>query len=313
VEYRNLGRSGLQVSAIGLGCNNFGGRCDATQTAAVVHAALDLGVTLVDTADVYGGRGKSEEFLGAALKGRRHAVVLATKFASPMGDGPMQSGASRAYILRAVEASLRRLDTDYVDLYQQHRFDPVTPVEETLHALDDLVRSGKVRYIGNSNFKGWHIASAHWIAQTQHLTSFISAQNEYSLLNRKVEEEIAPASRAFGLGILPYSPLGSGMLTGKYVRHEPGPAGARLSEPGRGSARWLTDRNYELVEKLRAFAQGAGHTPLELAIAWLAAQPHVGSVIAGATTPDQVRQNVAAGAWVLGQAELATVDELTKA
>jgi len=311
VEYRNLGSSGLQVSLAGLGCNNFGRRCDAAQTAAVVNKALDLGVTFFDTADVYGPGGLSEEYLGKALQGRRQQVIIATKFGSPMGEGPLWIGGSRRYIHNAVEASLRRLGTDYIDLYQMHFPDAKTPVEETLRALDDLVRAGKVRYIGCSNFAAWQVVEAAWVARTEHLTPFVSAQNQYNLLDRRVERELVPACRQYGLGILPYFPLASGFLTGKYRPGEPPPAGSRLAVAGAMAQRVLTEANYGVLVKLEAFARERGHTMLELAIGWLASQPHVSSVISGATTPEQVEQNVAAVGWrlspedVLGAAVIA--------
>ena len=310
MEYRKLGRSGLEVSVVGLGCNNFGRSCDVEQTKAIVHRALDVGITLLDTADSYGPGGLSEEYIGKALEGHRRDVVLATKFASPMGEGPMHGGASRRYIMNAVEDSLRRLDTDYIDLYQVHFPDPGTPLEETLRALDDLVRDGKVRYIGCSNFAGWQIASAHYIAEARNLTPFISAQPQYNLLDRRVEREIVPACKEFGLGVLPFFPLSSGLLTGKYRRGEDAPEGTRLAGPM--GERMLNERSFDTVERLEEFAQGRGHTILELAIGWLASQPHVGSVIAGATSPEQVEQNAEAGAWVLDAEELAEVDSITK-
>lgn len=299
MEYRTLGSSGLQVSLAGLGCNNFGRRCDAAQTAAVVNAALDLGVTFFDTADVYGPGGLSEEYLGKALQGRRQQAIVATKFGSPMGEGPLWIGASRRYIHNAVEASLRRLGTDYIDLYQIHFPDPKTPIEETLRALDDLVRAGKVRYIGCSNFAAWQVVESAWVARTQHLTPFVSAQNQYNLLDRRVERELVPACRQYGLGILPYFPLASGFLTGKYRPGEPPPAGSRLAVAGAMAERVLTEANFDVLVKLEAFAHERGHTMLELAIGWLASQPHVASVISGATTPEQVQQNVAAVSWRL--------------
>lgn len=311
MEYRNLGNSGLQVSVVGLGTNNFGMRMDAARAADVVHACLDQGITLFDTADIYGGRGKSEEFLGAALKGRRSEAIIATKFAGPMGEGPLRSGGSRRYIMSAVEDSLRRLDTDYIDLYQMHFPDPKTPQEETMHALDDLVRSGKVRYIGCSNYAGWQIANAAWIAKTDHLTPFISAQNQYSLLDRRIEGEVVTASKQFGLSILPFFPLASGLLTGKYKRGEAAPEGARLSS-GPQADRLLTPQNFDTVEKLEAFAQERGHTILELAFSWLASLDYVGSVIAGATRPEQVAANAAAASWRLTAEEMAAVDQITK-
>lgn len=312
MEYRHLGRSGLQVSVVGLGCNNFGMRCDFDQSKDVVHRALDAGITLFDTADVYGGQGKSEEFLGKILKGRRQEVVLATKFGMKMGDGPHKSGGSRKYIMSAVEDSLRRLDTDYIDLYQLHRPDQETPIDETLRALDDLVRSGKVRYIGNSNFAGWQAAEAHYVAKQANLTPFISAQNEYNLLDRRIEGELVPACNAYGLSILPYFPLASGFLTGKYRQGQEMPAGTRLANAGPMAARVLNDKNYETLGKLEAFADARGKTMLDLAIGWLASLSHVGSVIAGATKPEQIDQNVAAGSWKLTAEELAEVDAISR-
>jgi aryl-alcohol dehydrogenase-like predicted oxidoreductase len=310
VEYRNLGRSGFEVSVIGLGTNNFGMRMDQDATQVVVDKAIDEGITLFDTADVYGGQGKSEEFLGKALGSRRQDVLVATKFASPMGEGPMKAGGSRHWIMNAVEDSLRRLGTDYIDLYQVHRPDPTTPLEETIRALDDLVTSGKVRYLGNSNFAGWQIAESHHLAKNNGWAPFISAQPQYSLLERNVEREVVPACNEYGLGVLPYFPLASGLLTGKYKRGEDAPEGTRLNSPM--GERTLTDRNFDKVEKLEEFAQGRGHTILELAFSWLVSQSHVGSVIAGATKPEQVEANAAAGSWKLDEEELAEVDQITR-
>lgn len=315
MQYRNLGRSGLQVSLVGLGCNNFGRRCDYDQSAAVVNRALELGITLLDTADVYGGEGRSEDFLGKILEGHRHEVVLATKFGMKMGEGPLpRQGGSRKYIMQAVEDSLRRLRTDYIDLYQFHAPDPHTPIDETLRALDDLVTQGKVRYIGNSNFAGWMVAEAHFVAEREHLTPFISAQNEYSLLNRVIEHEVVPAAQKYGLSILPYFPLASGFLTGKYRKGEPKPEGARLSGPAAApmADRIMTERNWTIVEKLDGFAQGHGKGLTELAIGWLASKPYVGSVIAGATRPEQVEQNAACAGWKLTPEEMAEVDALAR-
>ena len=308
MEYRNLGQSGLHVSIVGLGCNNFGMRIDYEASEAVVRKCLEVGITLFDTADVYGGA-KSEEYLGKALGADRQDVIVATKFAAPMGEGPLMKGASRRYIMDAVEASLRRLDTDYIDLYQVHFPDPETPLEETMRALDDLVHSGKVRYIGHSNFAGWEIASGHYIAQQRNLTPFVSAQNDYSLLNRRVEQEVAPACEAYGLGILPYFPLASGMLTGKYSRNETAPEGTRLSDT-RFAGRVLSDRNWDIVERLEQWAGEHDHSLLELAFGWLASKPYVASVIAGATKPEQVEANVAAGEWRLSAEESAEVDAI---
>jgi aryl-alcohol dehydrogenase-like predicted oxidoreductase len=301
MNYRRLGDSGLVVSVVGLGCNNFGRKLDAEGTRAVVDAAFDAGITLFDTADIYGTqRGASEETLGAALKGRRDEIVLATKFGMDMEglNGPDRGArGSRGYILRAVEGSLRRLGTDYIDLYQIHTPDPETPIDETLAALDDLVRSGKVRYLGNSNFSGWEIADADWTARTAGRTPFISAQNQYSLLHREVEDEIVPACERFGLGFLPFFPLDSGLLSGKYRRGQKAPEGTRLSQAR--YQRWLDGADWDTIEALTAYGQERGRDLLDVAIAGLASRPAVSSVIAGATTPEQVRANATAGAWQL--------------
>jgi aryl-alcohol dehydrogenase-like predicted oxidoreductase len=313
MEYRNLGASGLQVSAVGLGCNNFGRRCDAAQTKAVVDKAIELGVTFFDTADIYGPRGLSEEYLGPALKEHRRNVVLATKFAVPMGEGPLWGGASRRYIFEAVDASLRRLDTDYVDLYQVHFPDVKTPIEETMRALDDVVRAGKARYIGCSNFASWQVVESQWVARSQHLSPFVSAQNQYNLLDRRIERELAPACQKYGLGVLPYFPLANGFLTGKYRPGEAPPAGTRLAAmQGRGAEQTLSEANFETLGKLESFAQERGHAMLDLAIGWLASQPFVSSVIAGATKPEQIEQNVAAGEWKLTSEEIAEVAKITR-
>lgn len=311
MEYKKLGRSGLEVSALGLGCNNFGRRCDQEQTNAVVSKAMELGITFFDTADIYGPRGLSEEYLGKALEGRRQEVTIATKFAGPMGEGPLWGGGSRRYIMQAVEASLRRLNTDFIDLYQMHFPDRRTPIEETMRALDDVVRSGKARYIGCSNYDGWQVVEAQWLAKSEHLTSFISAQNQYNLLDRRIERELVPAANAYGLGVLPYFPLANGFLSGKYKHGEAPPEGTRLSARGMGD-RVLTDENFQKLSHLEEFAQARGHTVLELAIGWLASQPHVGSVIAGATKPEQLEQNAKAAEWKLSADELAEVDRITK-
>jgi len=307
MDYRRLGDSGLKVSEIGLGCNNFGMRIDQAGTQAVIDAALEHGVTFFDTADVYGGQGKSEEMMGVAMKGKRQQIVLATKFAMPMGPG--KQGGSRRYIMDAVEASLTRLQTDYIDLYQMHRFDADTPLDETLDALDDLVTQGKVRYIGNSNYTGWQIADADWIARNAHQNRFISAQNHYNLLERNVEHEVTPACGRFGLGVLPFFPLASGLLTGKYARGEAPPEGTRLAAWGPRGAQALSDKNFDKLEALSSWASERGHNMLELAFAWLLGHPVVSSVIAGATKPEQVAANAATASWKLTPAE---VDEVTK-
>jgi aryl-alcohol dehydrogenase-like predicted oxidoreductase len=304
---RRVGSSGLAVSVVGLGCNNFGGRIDAAQTRSVVEAALDAGVTLFDTADIY-GQGSSEEFLGKALGNHRDEVLIATKFGMDMqgANGPdFGARGSRRYIRRAVESSLRRLDTDWIDLYQMHAPDPKTPIAETLDALSDLVHEGMVRYIGCSNFAGWQVADAEWVARTAGTQRFVSAQNYYNLLNRSVENELVPSCENFGLGILPYFPLASGLLSGKYSRGAPAPEGTRLA--GRPEA--LSDERFDAVESLEAFARERGLTLLQVAIGGLAAQKAVASVIAGATRPEQVRANVEAGAWRPTPDDLVALDK----
>jgi aryl-alcohol dehydrogenase-like predicted oxidoreductase len=308
LEYRSLGNSGLQVSLAGLGTNNFGRRCDAQQTAAVVHKALDLGLNFVDTADIYGDM-LSEVYIGKAIKDRRHDVVLATKFVGASGEGPLNRGASRRYIMHEVQESLRRLDTDYIDLYQIHFWDSTTPIEETMRALDDLVRRGDVRYIGCSNFAAWQIVESQWIARSEHLAPFISAQNQYNALNRSVEAEVAPVSQRYGMSLIPFSPLAGGFLTGKYQPGQPAPQGARLSGDSAQAQRIKSDANYATLAKLEAFAEAHDHTVGELALAWLGSQPFVGSVIAGATTPAQVEENVRALEWKLSPEELKEIDE----
>ncbi len=308
MEYRRLGNSGLNVSVVGLGTNNFGGRSDEAASKKVIDAAVDAGINLFDTADVY-GRGASEEIIGRALLGRRDRVVIATKFRSPMGDGPDEQGGSRSYIFRAAEASLRRLQTDYIDLYQMHAPDPATPIEETLEALNDLIRVGKVRYIGSSNFDGWQIADAAWTARERHLNPMISSQNHYSLVERSVEREVIPACRHFGVGMLPYFPLASGLLTGKYRRGQEAPAGSRLSSSG-AAARFLSDARFDVAEALERFATERNITLLDVAIGGLAAQPQVASVIAGATKPEQIAANVKAGEWKPTPEDLEEIDQL---
>jgi aryl-alcohol dehydrogenase-like predicted oxidoreductase len=307
MKLRRLGTSGLKVSEVGLGCNNFGMRIDEKATQAVVDAALDAGITFFDTADIYGGT-KSEEFLGKALGKRRGDIVLATKFGMRIGDDERRKGGSRRWIMRAVEDSLTRLRTDWIDLYQFHQPDPDTPIEETLRALDDLVTQGKVRYIGNSNFTGWQIADADWTAAGT--TRFVSAQNLYSLLERKVEFEVLPACEHFGLGFLPFFPLASGLLSGKYKRGEAAPEGSRLAAWGARGAAAMSDRNFDKVEKLEAWAAERGHSLLELAFAWLLGHDAVSSVIAGATSPEQVRTNAATSGWALTPEEVKEVGEL---
>ena len=307
MQTRRLGSSGLKVSEVGLGCNNFGMRIDQAQTQAVVDAALEAGITLFDTADVYGGT-QSEVMLGKALGKRRHDIVLATKFGMPLSKDERKRGGSRRWIMAAVEDSLGRLGTDYIDLYQHHQPDPDTPVDETLRALDDLVTEGKVRYLGNSNYTGWQIADADWTAAGQ--SRFVSAQNLYSLLERKAAFEVLPACEHFGLGFLPFFPLASGLLSGKYRRGEPAPEGTRLAGWGARGAQALSDRNFDKVEALTGWAEARGRTILELAFVWLLGQPVVSSVIAGATSPEQVRANAATAVWRLTPEEVTEVTGL---
>ena len=309
MEQRYLGKSGLKVSEVGLGCNNFG-VLDIESSRKVVHRALDLGVTLFDTADVYGNRGGSETQLGEILGPRRKDIVLATKFGAPMDE--TGGGASRRYIAAAAEASLKRLKTDWIDLYQVHRPDPHTPIEETLSALDDLIRQGKVRYVGCSNFTSWQVVDALWTADDRRLTAFVSAQDELSLLMRDAERELIPALEAKGLGLLPYFPLASGLLTGKYTHGNDAPASTRMALMKRLADRYMTEKNWAIVEKLRTFCDARGHTLLELAFSWLLAKPLVGSVIAGATKPEQIEANAKAGSWKLSAEDLAEIDRLTK-
>jgi aryl-alcohol dehydrogenase-like predicted oxidoreductase len=294
--YRRLGSSGLNVSVVGIGCNNFGRQMDQDGVNAVVSTALEVGVTLFDTAASYG---ESEERLGKALGSRRGEAVIATKFPSPFEASKHATG-SRHHIVRACEGSLRRLGTDYIDLYQMHRPDPMTPIDETLSVLDDLVRSGKVRYIGNSNFASWQIADADWTSRTNGWARMVSAQNYYSLLKRDVERDVIPACERFGLGMLPFFPLASGVLTGKYKRGREAPEGSRLGAGGPFAAvsgHFLNDQNFDQVEALKKVARDEGVSLVQIAIGRLAAQPAVASVIAGATNPEQVRANAEAGTW----------------
>jgi aryl-alcohol dehydrogenase-like predicted oxidoreductase len=313
MDLRSLGKSGLRVSAVGLGCNNFGGRIDLAASRKVVHKALDLGITLFDTADMYGNMGGSEDFLGQILGDRRKDIVLASKFGMEMDQVGVLKGASRRYIMSAVEASLRRLKTDWIDLYQLHTPDPLTPIAETLSALDDLVRQGKVRYIGCSNLPAWQVVEAQWTSCHNGFHAFISCQDEYSLVKRDLEQELQPAMQAYGLGLLPFFPLASGLLTGKYKRNAPPPAGTRFATTTRLADRYGTEANWAIVEALQAFCDKRGHSLLELAFSWLLARPPVASVIAGATKPEQLEQNVKAAGWALTAEELAEVDRLTAA
>jgi aryl-alcohol dehydrogenase-like predicted oxidoreductase len=308
---RSFGTTNLHVSAVGVGCNNFGTRLDLDATRRVVHAALDAGITLFDTADIYGNRGDSERMLGEALGARRKDIVVVTKFGLPMDDSGRRQGGSRRYVTEAVEASLKRLKTDCIDVYYYHRPDPKTPIDETLEALDDLVRVGKVHHIGCSNFSAAQIAQAQNVAQARTLTRFVAAEDQYNLLSREIELGALPAIIEHKLALLPYFPLASGMLTGKYRLGQPLPSGTRLSNP-RYSDRVLSEENLRVVERLESFCAARGRTLLQLAFGWLLAKPVVASVIAGASTPEQVLQNASAVGWQLTPDEIAEVDRITE-
>jgi len=309
MEYRRLGKSGLKVSEVGLGGNNFGWWADEPTSFAVINHALDIGINFIDTADVY-DRGHSEEFVGKAVKDKRSQVIIATKFGSPMGDSPNERGGSRYYIMKAVDASLRRLQTDYIDLYQMHFPDPTTPIEETLRALDDLVRSGKVRYIGCSNFAAWQLCEALWTSRANNLQSFMTVQPRYNLYDRQIERELVPCCQAYSIGVIPYSPLAGGFLTGKYRQGEAPPDG-RLAGQMSASSGLFKEANWNRVTKLEAFATERGHTMVELAIAWLLAKPWLSTVIAGARKTEQVSANVAAAEWKLTAEEVAEVEAIS--
>lgn len=312
MQERNLGHSGLRVSAVGIGCNNFGGRIDARESARVIDRAIDLGITMFDTADTYSNRGGAETVMGEVLQGKRHKIVLATKFGMPMDDDGKLKGGSRRYIMQAVEASLRRLKTDHFDLYQIHRPDPLTPIEETLRALDDLVRQGKVRYVGCSAHAAWKVAEAQETARRCNLNAFVSCQDEYSLLVRDIDGELMPMMSHYGMGLLPYFPLACGLLTGKYARGAM-PQGARLTYMKQYQDKYVNERNWRIVDELTAFAEARGHTLLDLAFSWLLARPNVASVIAGATSPAQVEANARAAGWQLTAEDMAAVDRISRA
>ena len=309
MEYRQLGKSGLRVSTIGLGTNQFGGKVDQAGVNEIVQRGMDeLGINFFDTADGY-TKGNSEKTLGVALKGRWDQVVLGTKVYNKTGDGPNDYGASRYHIVNGVEASLRRLQTDHIDLLQMHRPDATAPIEETLRALDDLVRAGKVRYIGCSNYAAWQLAEANTEAYLRGWTPFISIQNHYHMLERELEREVLPYCRTRNVGILPYFPLAGGFLTGKYQRGAAAPAGSR-GESSPYVQKYMVDANYDKVEKLDRWAQAHGHSMTELAHAWLLAKPEVSSVISGATRFDQVEANAKSASWQLNADELVEVDEV---
>jgi aryl-alcohol dehydrogenase-like predicted oxidoreductase len=300
---RRVGRSGLEVSVVGLGCNNFGRRLDGSEAVRVVEAAVDAGITLFDTADIYAS-GRSEEIVGQGVRSHRDSVVIATKFGAAMGNSPYRRGGSRRWVRIAVEDSLRRLGTDWIDLYQMHFPDADTPIEETLATLHDLVAEGKIRYVGSSNFSGWQIAHAEWTARTRGFEPFVSAQNHYNLLQRDAEADVIPACAHYGIGLIPYYPLAGGMLTGKYRRGEVAPAGTRLHAVPDMAREMLQERNFDVVDQLREFAAAREVSLLDVALGALAAQPQVVSVIAGAMSPQQVSANVAAARWTPSEDDL---------
>jgi aryl-alcohol dehydrogenase-like predicted oxidoreductase len=308
MEYRQLGKSGVQASVIGLGTNQFGGKVDQAGVEAIIDTAVDLGINFIDTANVY-QEGRSEETLGRALRGRWHQVLLATKAYFPVGEGPNERGASRYHLRQAVENSLRRLQTDHIDLYQMHRWDQRTPIEETLRALDELVRAGKVRYIGASGYAAWQLAHANLLAEVKGWEPFITIQPHYHMLEREIERELIPYCNAFGLGILPYFPLAGGFLTGKYRRDEPAPKGAR-GETSQYVQKYMTEANFDRVEKLQAWATERDRSMVHLAHAWLLAQPQVSSVISGVTRIDQLKENAGAHDWVLSPKDVADIDDI---
>jgi aryl-alcohol dehydrogenase-like predicted oxidoreductase len=308
MQYRNLGSSGLKVSAIGLGTNQFGGKVDLQTTRDIIAAALEAGVNFIDTADIYQD-GRSEKFIGQALAGKRSGVLLATKVYGEVGEGPNDRGASRHHIMQGVEDSLRRLGTDTIDLYQIHVWDEDTPIEETLRALDDLVHAGKVRYIGASNFSAWQLTWSNALAELRGWNKFVSIQPHYHMFERGIEVELIPACQYFKIGILPYFPLAGGFLTGKYKQGEPAPEGSR-GESSQYVQRYMTTENFAKVKKLTAFAQEHEHSLNDLAHAWLLAQPQISSVISGATSVAQVQANAAAVEWVLTAEETQQVNEM---
>ncbi|MEE8419415.1 MAG: aldo/keto reductase [Dehalococcoidales bacterium] len=318
MEYRNLGSTGLKVSQVSLGANNFGWFADEESSIKVINYALEVGINFIDTADIY-DHGNSETFIGKALKGKRDKVLIATKSSGPMGDGPNDRGSSRYYMMRAVEASLKRLQTDYIDFYQMHFPDPQTPIEETLRALDDLVHSGKVRYIGCSNYAAWQLSDALWTSRTHNLHSFATNQVRYNLLDRAIESELVPCCVAHDVGIIPWFPLSAGFLTGKYRKGEERPADGRLSGPSpagppgnRAYDIFFTDSNFEKLAVWESFAKKHGHSMVELAIAWLLSKPYVSTVIAGARKVEQLKDNIAAVDWKLSAADIAEFEAAEK-
>ncbi len=313
MEYRTLGKSGLKVSVLGLGANNFGWWIDEPSSAAVINHTLEIGINYIDTADMY-DNGRSEEFIGRILKGRRKEVLVATKFGMPMGESINDRGGSRWYIMRALEASLKRLQTDYVDLYQMHQPDPTTPIEESLRALDDLVKSGKVRYIGCSNFAGWQLSDALWTSRINSLNSFVTVQSKYNLLERQIEQELVPCCKVHGVGVIPWGPLAGGFLTGKYRRGEQPPPPAQGARPAKAFLPLyrtvMTDANWERLGKLDTFVRARGHKVAELAIAWLLSHSWLCTVIAGATKPEQLDANLIGAEWKLTSEEVTYIEQI---
>lgn len=313
MEYRNLGSSGLKVSALGLGANNFGWWVGEEASAAVINHAIEIGINYIDTADMYDD-GQSEELVGSTIKGKRTEVIIASKFAATMGKGPNDRGGSRWYIMRAVEASLRRLKTDYIDLYQMHYPDPTTPMEETLRALDDLVKSGKVRYIGCSNFAGWQLSEALWTSRVNNLHSFVTVQSKYHLFDRQIEQELVPCCNSHGVGIIPWGPLAGGFLTGKYRRGEEPPKPATGKRPAKAFLplynNIITDANWARLGKLREFAESRGYKLADLAIAWLLSHPWLSTVITGATKPEQLDANIASANLKLTAEEVVQIEQI---
>ena len=309
MQYRRLGTSGLRISEIGLGGNNFGGRADEETSINVINNAMDMGINFIDTADMY-AQGRSEELVAQAVKGKRYRVIIATKFGHPRSVGPDEQGGSRRHLLQAVDASLKRLNSDYIDLYYLHFPDPETPIEETLRALDDLVHNGKVRYIGCSNFAAWQLCEAIWTSRFHNLESFITVQSRYNLIDRAIEQELVPFCQAYGISVIPWGPLANGFLTGKYRRGQPLPPGTRLASPSPFYSDTLTDTNFDKLAKLEAFSNERGHSVGELAIAWLLSHPWLGSVIAGAMKKEQLAANIAAADWKLNTADLVELGKI---
>lgn len=309
MEYRRLGNSGLKVSEIGLGGNNFGKNTDEETSLNIIKNALEMGINFIDTADIY-NQGKSEEIVGKAVKGRRTQVTIASKFGHSMSVSPEQQGGSRSYVIKAIDASLKRLNTDYIDLYYLHQPDSQTPIQETLRALDDLVRAGKVRYIGCSNFAAWQLCEAMWTSRVGNLEPFIAVQSKYNLLDRSIEPEVVPCCQAYGVGVIPWGPLSSGFLTGKYRRGQAAPAGTRLANPMPYHAGIISEANFDKLEKFEAFASERGHSVGELALAWLLSHPWLSSVIAGATSKEQLSANIAAADWKLTQEDIEQLNEI---